>query len=320
MKGWRQTRSRSSRRPPATWFREVFADPTAAQAGAWNAISAGENALVIAPTGSGKTLAAFLWALDGLTRAERPPVKQRCRVLYVSPLKALAVDVERNLRAPLAGITRTALRLGQTPPSVTVGVRSGDTSPAERRKLVTQPPDILITTPESLFLILTSAARDTLRNVHTVIVDEVHALAGTKRGAHLALSLERLDALVAESRNSTIATTDPARRSVGHGSPAGAGRRLPRRSASGHDRGAAGREVVGPVDRRAGRGHERSGGHGLGARRSELDRSRRRPGPGGCATEPPVDLAPRGEPDPRPDQLPTAPRSCSPIPAGWPSG
>ena len=186
----------------STWFREVFADPTAAQAGAWNAISAGDNALVIAPTGSGKTLAAFLWALDGLTRAERPPVKQRCRVLYVSPLKALAVDVERNLRAPLAGITRTALRMGQTPPSVTVGVRSGDTSPADRRKLVTQPPDILITTPESLFLILTSAARDTLRNVHTVIVDEVHALAGTKRGAHLALSLERLDALVAESRNS----------------------------------------------------------------------------------------------------------------------
>ncbi|HEY5848830.1 MAG TPA: ATP-dependent helicase [Microlunatus sp.] len=186
----------------STWFREVFADPTAAQAGAWNAISAGDNALVIAPTGSGKTLAAFLWALDGLIRAERPPVKQRCRVLYVSPLKALAVDVERNLRAPLAGITRTALRMGQTPPSVTVGVRSGDTSPADRRKLVTQPPDILITTPESLFLILTSAARDTLRNVHTVIVDEAHALAGTKRGAHLALSLERLDALVAESRNS----------------------------------------------------------------------------------------------------------------------
>jgi ATP-dependent helicase Lhr and Lhr-like helicase len=185
----------------STWFREVFAEPTAAQAGAWDAISAGQNALVIAPTGSGKTLAAFLWALDGLTRAERPPAKERCRVLYVSPLKALAVDVERNLRAPLAGISRTALRLGQTPPSVTVGVRSGDTPPAERRKLVTQPPDILITTPESLFLILTSAARETLRNVATVIVDEVHALAGTKRGAHLALTLERLDSLVAETGN-----------------------------------------------------------------------------------------------------------------------
>ena len=107
--------------------------PTAAQAGAWHAIAAGQNALVVAPTGSGKTLAAFLWALDDLTRAPRPQPKERCRVLYVSPLKALAVDVERNLRAPLAGITQTALRLGQTPPSVTVGVRSGDTTPAERR-------------------------------------------------------------------------------------------------------------------------------------------------------------------------------------------
>ena len=120
-------------------------------------------------------------------------------MLYVSPLKALAVDVERNLRAPLAGITQTALRLGQTPPSVTVGIRSGDTSAGDRRKLVSHPPDILITTPESLFLMLTSAARDVLRHVQTVIVDEVHALAGSKRGAHLALSLERLDALVAES-------------------------------------------------------------------------------------------------------------------------
>ena len=120
----------------ATWFREVFAEPTAAQAGAWQAVAAGENALVIAPTGSGKTLAAFLWALDDLTRSPKPAAKQRCRVLYVSPLKALAVDVERNLRAPLAGITQTALRLGQTPPNVTVGVRSGDTSAADRRALV----------------------------------------------------------------------------------------------------------------------------------------------------------------------------------------
>jgi ATP-dependent Lhr-like helicase len=182
----------------ATWFAEVFAAPTAAQAGAWQAISSGENALVIAPTGSGKTLAAFLSALDSLIKDPHPSVKQRCRVLYVSPLKALAVDVERNLRAPLAGITQTALRLGETPPSITVGVRSGDTSAADRRKIVTRPPDILITTPESLFLMLTSAARDVLRHVETVIVDEVHALAGTKRGAHLALSLERLDALVAE--------------------------------------------------------------------------------------------------------------------------
>ncbi len=185
----------------ATWFREVFAAPTAAQAGAWQAVAARQNALVIAPTGSGKTLAAFLWALDDLIRAPKPAAKQRCRVLYVSPLKALAVDVERNLRAPLAGITQTALRLGQALPSVTVGVRSGDTSAADRRALVSRPPDIMITTPESLFLMLTSAARDILTSVQTVIVDEVHALAGTKRGAHLSLSLERLEALTAESRS-----------------------------------------------------------------------------------------------------------------------
>ena len=116
-------------------------------------------------------------------------------MLYVSPLKALAVDVERNLRAPLAGITQTALRLDQAPPNVTVGVRSGDTTASDRRAIVTRPPDILITTPESLFLMLTSTARDVLRSVQTVIVDEVHALAGTKRGAHLALSLERLEEL-----------------------------------------------------------------------------------------------------------------------------
>jgi ATP-dependent Lhr-like helicase len=183
----------------ATWFREVFASPTAAQAGAWRSIAAGENALVIAPTGSGKTLAAFLWALDRLTKDPLPEAKQRCRVLYVSPLKALAVDVERNLRAPLAGITQTALRLDQAPPSVSVGVRSGDTTAADRRRIVSRPPDILITTPESLFLMLTSAARDVLQHVHTVIVDEVHALAGTKRGAHLALSMERLDALITDA-------------------------------------------------------------------------------------------------------------------------
>ena len=187
----------------ATWFREVFARPTPAQVGAWQAISAGENALVVAPTGSGKTLAAFLWALDELTRSPHPTAKQRCRVLYVSPLKALAVDVERNLRAPLAGITQTALRLEHTPPNVTVGVRSGDTSAADRRSIISRPPDILITTPESLFLMLTSAARDLLRSVRTVIVDEVHALAGTKRGAHLELSLERLEALTESSETSS---------------------------------------------------------------------------------------------------------------------
>jgi ATP-dependent helicase Lhr and Lhr-like helicase len=195
----------------ATWFREVFARPTAAQIGAWQAISAGENALVIAPTGSGKTLAAFLWALDELTRSPQPGTKQRCRVLYISPLKALAVDVERNLRAPLAGITQTALRLEQLPPSVTVGVRSGDTSAADRRALITRPPDILITTPESLFLMLTSAARELLRSVRTVIVDEVHALAGTKRGAHLEVSLERLEALT-QSDGGSPASPHPLQR------------------------------------------------------------------------------------------------------------
>lgn len=153
--------------------------------------------LVVAPTGSGKTLAAFLAALDQL--ASTPPPadpKKRCRVLYVSPLKALAVDVERNLRSPLTGIRQESVRLGLPEPEVRVGIRSGDTPPAERRSLSTRPPDILITTPESLFLMLTSAARDALTGIETVILDEVHAVAGTKRGAHLALSLERLDELL----------------------------------------------------------------------------------------------------------------------------
>ncbi|MFF5171096.1 DEAD/DEAH box helicase [Micromonospora sp. NPDC000089] len=179
------------------WFGAAFAAPTPAQTGAWRSVAAGRNALVVAPTGSGKTLAAFLWSLDRLAK-EPPPTeaRQRCRVLYVSPLKALAVDVERNLRAPLAGIRQAATRLGVAPPDITVGMRTGDTPADERRAFARTPPDILITTPESLFLLLTSAARDSLRGVETVIVDEVHAVAGTKRGAHLALSLERLDALL----------------------------------------------------------------------------------------------------------------------------
>ena len=183
---------------PATraWFEGAFAEPTQAQAGAWRAIGKGEDTLVVAPTGSGKTLAAFLWAIDKLA-ALPPPAdpKQRTRVLYVSPLKALAVDIERNLRAPLTGIRHAAQRLGLDEPDVSVAVRTGDTAAEERRRLVSKPPDILITTPESLFLLLTSQARETLRGVETVIVDEVHAVAGNKRGAHLALSLERLDAL-----------------------------------------------------------------------------------------------------------------------------
>ena len=181
-----------------TWFEETFPEgPTPAQAGAWEAISRGHNTLVVAPTGSGKTLAAFLWSLDRLTGAPAPRERaRRCRVLYVSPLKALAVDVERNLRAPLAGITEAAEHAGRPVCPVTVGVRTGDTPARERRRLATRPPDVLITTPESLFLVLTSRAREGLAGVETVIVDEVHALAGTKRGAHLALSLERLAELV----------------------------------------------------------------------------------------------------------------------------
>ena len=183
---------------PATraWFTAVFAAPTQAQAQAWTAIGKGEDTLVIAPTGSGKTLAAFLWALDRLAAAPVPAdPKRRCRVLYVSPLKALATDIERNLRAPLTGIRHAARNLGLEEPDITVAVRTGDTAADERRKLASKPPDVLITTPESLFLLLTSKARETLRSVETVIVDEVHALAGSKRGAHLAVSLERLDAL-----------------------------------------------------------------------------------------------------------------------------
>ncbi|WP_344301493.1 ATP-dependent helicase [Nocardioides bigeumensis] len=183
--------------PTRTWFEAAFAAPTPAQEGAWEAIGAGRHALVVAPTGSGKTLSAFLWSIDRLLTQPVPDDKaRRCRVLYISPLKALGVDVERNLRAPLTGIRHTAERLGQRLPEVQVGVRSGDTSAADRRALVSRPPDILITTPESLFLMLTSQARESLRGVETVIVDEVHAVAGGKRGAHLSVSLERLDALL----------------------------------------------------------------------------------------------------------------------------
>ncbi len=180
----------------SAWFRAAFSAPTAAQSLAWSAIGRGENTLVIAPTGSGKTLAAFLWAIDKLAAAGVPGDPQRrCRVLYISPLKALAVDIERNLRSPLTGIGHAARRVGLAEPDIRVGVRTGDTAADERRKLSAKPPDILITTPESLFLLLTSRARETLRGVETVILDEVHALAGSKRGAHLALSLERLEAL-----------------------------------------------------------------------------------------------------------------------------
>ena len=181
--------------PVRDWFRATFSAPTAAQEGAWESIRNGNNTLIIAPTGSGKTLAAFLWALDALHREHEAGTAGGTRILYISPLKALGADVERNLRAPLAGITRLSGNdAGE--PSITVGVRSGDTPARERRQLISNPPDILITTPESLYLMLTSAARNTLAGVTTVIVDEIHNLAATKRGAHLAVSLERLDALL----------------------------------------------------------------------------------------------------------------------------
>src|SRR6059058_2429718 len=168
------------------WFERTFDAPTPAQLKGWPVIATGNHTLIQAPTGSGKTLAAFLYAIDRLTAA---PTRGGLRVLYVSPLKALNYDVERNLRGPLAGL-QSSLR---------VAVRTGDTPQKERRELVREPPDILITTPESLYLMLTSQARDILRGVDTVIVDEVHAIAGSKRGAHLALSLERLDKLIAGS-------------------------------------------------------------------------------------------------------------------------
>ncbi|MGB6057137.1 MAG: DEAD/DEAH box helicase, partial [Microthrixaceae bacterium] len=177
------------------WFESSFPAPTAAQVLAWGPISRHENTLLFAPTGSGKTLAAFLWAIDSL--GARPTDEPNVRVIYVSPLRALAVDVEKNLRSPIRGVALAAARLGLPFVEPTVGVRTGDTSASERRSLVRNPPDILITTPESLYLMLTSAARETLLGVESVIIDEIHALAPTKRGAHMSLTLERLDHLIA---------------------------------------------------------------------------------------------------------------------------
>src|SRR3990172_8464239 len=175
------------------WFAEPFAAPTKAQRLGWAAIAKGESPLVFAPTGSGKTLAAFLAALDRLMFAPVPPRAERCRIVYVSPLKALAVDVERNLRTPIQGIARGGGRRGEPARPPEVAIRTGDTPAEERERMLRHPPDILITTPESLFLVLTSRARAFLASVEAVIVDEIHALVGTKRGAHLALSLERLE-------------------------------------------------------------------------------------------------------------------------------
>lgn len=209
--------------PTGAWFRHAFAQgETAAQRQAWPVIAKGDDALVIAPTGSGKTLSAFLYAIDRLmNRApeageaggsrSRKPAKG-VKVLYISPLKALGVDVARNLETPLAGIAAQCKAMGLNPPSIRVATRSGDTTAQERRAIASHPPDILVTTPESLYLILTSKARCILSTVRTVIVDEIHAIAGTKRGAHLALSLERLDMLTAEpaQRIGLSATVRPA--------------------------------------------------------------------------------------------------------------
>src|ERR687897_1910041 len=166
------------------WFESAFASATPAQELGWPAIATGEHVLIQAPTGSGKTLAAFLHGIDRLNATPG----EGLRLVYVSPLKAPNYDIERNLRGPLAGL-ESQLR---------VGVRTGDTPQQERAAMLKEPPDILITTPESLFLLLTSRGREMLKSVRTLILDEVHSVAGTKRGAHLALSVERLDRLTAE--------------------------------------------------------------------------------------------------------------------------
>jgi ATP-dependent Lhr-like helicase len=178
----------------AEWFRAVFDAPTLPQQMGWPAIARGDSALILAPTGTGKTLAAFLWCLDRLMLQPRD-AKAGCRIVYVSPLKALAVDVERNLRSPLAGMANMARRMGVAFREPAISVRTGDTPQRERARFARHPADILITTPESLYLLLTSQVSEALRTVDTVIIDEIHALVPTKRGAHLALTLERLEAL-----------------------------------------------------------------------------------------------------------------------------
>jgi ATP-dependent Lhr-like helicase len=194
----------------AAWFKAVFDAPTAPQRHGWPVIARGESALILAPTGTGKTLAAFLWCLDRLMledRDQRPEIRDQrapreerrgCRIVYVSPLKALAVDVERNLRSPLAGMANMARRMGVPFREPQISVRTGDTPQRERARFARHPADILITTPESLYLLLTSQAAEALCTVETVIIDEIHALVPTKRGAHLALTLERLEALTAK--------------------------------------------------------------------------------------------------------------------------
>ncbi len=188
------------------WFLEAFAGPTPAQTQAWPVIAEGKSTLLLAPTGSGKTLAAFLVAIDRIMFGERDAEEKQggVRTLYISPLKALGVDVERNLRSPIAGVRVAAERGGVEHRVPTVGVRSGDTPTQDRYRLNREPPDILITTPESLYLMLTSRTRDILRTIDTVIVDEIHSMVATKRGTHLFVSLERLEALRAENGKNDV--------------------------------------------------------------------------------------------------------------------